>query len=161
MRTILYICTLCLFTPKEGIKRLEWDDFKGKIPAFETKVAARTVTQLMLDTNQDGNVFSFECHAELVPEESFIRLMTKEVLDHENTHWQIALLCSKECNKAISRYQGSSASKLVKVQSIYKHYVTEIDRLNKLFDKETNHGLNVVTEGLWEKNIEKTLIKKE
>ena len=133
-------------------------DFKGIPPKNEPCIAARTSTIISMTYGPTANSrFEIKVWASLLSEESWIRVLSEDVLRHETTHWRIALLQAAHCSSALSKYQDKENPPTDKIDSIFDHYQKEIDRINANFDKETNHGLNKESEEKWEQSIYRQL----
>lgn len=154
----LLLLTFILFNnPKEiGYRTLIWSDFKGPVTSSS---AAVTTTQLQFDWEETDGKYIFKVTAWFLPYESFSVTTIPEVLFHENLHFAITRLKALQCMRALQPYQGCNGTKRKKAEAIYAHYVYSLNQLQQLYDRETNHSLNLVVQGLWEKNI-KSQIKK-
>lgn len=161
MLTTLLTALLFLHGSSEPIRptTLTWDYFRAEIPANEPTVAARSSMQLVIETEDSAGKLNFVIYAEFIPDEAFVRVRTDAVLAHENVHWSIARLCALECMAAAKKYQNTSVRNLSVVQALYTHYAKEIDRLNDLYDRETNHGLNHASQIVWDIRVIKQLKK--
>ncbi len=134
-------------------RTLSWSDFRGAVPENETSVAARSVTQLELETTELEGKFTFVVRATFLPDSSFVRVRTEQVLRHEQTHFQIAYIMALKCMHALEPFQGGNATKRVMAVKIYHEFYRRDDKLNDQFDLETDHALNEEIEEDWERRM--------
>lgn len=138
-------------------RTLSFKDFRGKVPSGESAVAARTGTQMVLEFTESGGVFTYVVTAYFQPDSSFMRLRTREVLLHEQTHFQIAHIMALRCSQALAPLQKGDASTQAASEKVFNQYVAERNAMNAQFDGETNHGLILETEWDWELKIDRDL----
>lgn len=138
-------------------RTLSWADYKGQVPETELLVAARTVTQLEFETTEEAGKFTYAVKTHFLPYSSFVRERSKEILRHEQTHFQIAYIVSLRCLRDLVPLQNGDSVARNEAQEIFNHYVDEKQTLNDQFDAETKHGLNDVPEKEWELRISKQL----
>lgn len=150
------ILSLLLFT---NPPTLTWGDFKGPVPETEINVAARTRTALEYTSTDSNGVFTCHVEAVFLSDESWGRIKTDEVLRHEQGHYDLARLCALECNWAFLKREHQKGCTESALQSIYRHYLKEVDRLNDLYDRETSHSMSGRIQQLWLKNISNDLKK--
>jgi Bacterial protein of unknown function (DUF922) len=140
-------------------RTLHYSDFRAPVPKNEPMIAGRSVCEMVLDYMEDGGSYRYHVTAYFKPDSSFIRKNEKEVLDHEQTHFQIAYIASLRCQQALAPLEGGDSTTMERADEIFRRYSEERDRLNKQFDQETNHGLNSKEEGDWEFHINQNLNK--
>lgn len=140
---------------------LSFNDFRGKVPAQESLVAGRTTVQTLFGFTEADGVYRYDVKAFFLPDSSFLRIRTWEVLIHERTHFKIAYIASLRCLRELAPLQEGDSSSLDKAEAIYKRYNTERDALNEKFDQETNHGLENDKEEYWEVHVDQELRKLE
>ncbi len=134
-------------------RTLAWSDFRSPVPASDIFVAARTTTELVLETTDIDGHFSFVVKAYFLPFSSYVRVRSEVNLRHEQTHFKIACIEAGKCMKAFAPLQiGDSLDKGM-AETLYNHFVEESARRNEQFDKETNHCLNKGAEKVWEDRI--------
>lgn len=134
-------------------RALTWSDFRGVVPENQTSVAARTTTELQMDITEVDGQFTYSVRAYFLPHSSFVRVKTREILSHEQTHFQIAYYAAIKCMFYLEGLQGGDAAAKEEAVTLYNQYVREKDLLNEQFDQETNHGLNKLDEKRWEERM--------
>jgi hypothetical protein len=161
MKTILIAALFSLFWTKAsdngiGYRQLAWEDFRGTVPDNEPMIAARTCTQLALEIRENEGAYHFHVTAYFLPDSSFVRTKTDEVLRHEQTHFQIAYIKARECAAALRTLEGHAGCRPAAVK-IYVDYTEASGSLNDQFDLETNNGLNKEAEKKWENRIKQKI----
>lgn len=163
MQKLLFIALLSLFgkEPSDGgiaYRNLSWNDFQGSIPARSAFTAAYTSTELILESDSDerGN-YTFAVSAYFLPDCSFVRTPTDEVLRHEQTHFKIAYIAALECMAELIPLQGKGWPAQKKAEQLYEKCGIVRDSLNQQFDNETRHSLNTAMEKIWEDKISRQL----
>lgn len=132
---------------------LSWSDFRAAVPKNEPTVAARTATQLEMETTETDGRFGFVVRACFLPDSSFVRVRSDRNLRHEQTHFKIACIEAKKCMLALAPLQrGDSVDKRMAI-TLYDAYVSAADKRNALFDQQTNHSLDITEEMVWEQRI--------
>ncbi len=161
MRTILFICTLCFSSFGEGIPhyRLEWSDFKGTPDCKKVKngMTGYTCTEWILgDSSIDSKTY-YTLTCRVVPEKSWITNRNPELLEHERLHWAISIMNYRRFEYWLNKHQGSAESDKKQIINEFNKHWRLSQRLQGIYDRDTNHGLNRVTQGIWDRNIHKTL----
>ncbi|MBL7896183.1 MAG: DUF922 domain-containing protein [Bacteroidia bacterium] len=85
-------------------------------------------------------------------------------LKHEQGHFDICEIMARQMRRDF--YEGfsikSSNYYYKNLKNLRRKYVTKLNKLNKLYDKETNHGINKSKQLEWESTIiPKMLIQNE
>lgn len=138
-------------------RELSWSDFRGKVPANETTVAARTTAQLVIGTGECGGVFTFDVKAYFLPDSSFVRIKSDLGLRHEQTHFRIAHIEALKCMLALEPLQHGDAAAQSKAEALYEHFYEEMVQIDDQFDSESNHSQNAEQEKIWEDRIAREL----
>jgi hypothetical protein len=141
-------------------KQLEWSDFKGPINQMAVQkgmTAETTIEWVLQDSAIDGKVY-FELKCNFIPEQSWTVTSSPKALIHENAHLSIALISSRLFTKQLLKYQGVSESKSQHVKKLFNSAWKQYLSLQRLFDMESQNGVNETTERIWESNIAKEII---
>lgn len=139
-------------------RALSWSDFRSPVPENEPSVAARTTTELAMETTEIDGRFSFDVKAYFLPDSSFVRLRTDANLRHEQTHFKIAYIEARKCMLALAPLQHGDSVDNRMAFTLYQNYVDKADMRNAQFDQQTNHSLNVEAEKIWENRISRELL---
>jgi|SRR3954466_11379258 len=156
---LLLLLSLSGNNPSEnGIpyRNLTWSDFRGAVPENEPSVIALTATQMAMETLESDGRFKYAVTLRFLPDSSYVRVKSKEVLRHEQTHFQIAYIAFLECVRDLRPFQGAAVGP-DKAERIYDAYVAQADNRNTLFDRDTDHSRNAAVEKVWEDRISQQL----
>ena len=132
---------------------LSWSDFRGPVPENEPSVAARTVTQVSMETTETDERSTFVVKACFLPDSSFVRVRTDANLRHEQTHFRIAYIEARKCMQALEPLQRGDSNDKAQALKIYDYYFEASEKRNARFDLETNHCLDREVEKKWEDRI--------
>ncbi len=162
MKKLLFFALLSLFGKEPSEKRipyrpLTWADFRGLVPENEPTVAARTCTQIELQTVEQDGRFHFHAVAYFLADSSFVRVRDDKTLRHEQTHFTIACIEAAKCNRALAILQGGDSTMEKAASALYDHFFDQNSRRQDQFDLETNHSLNPAQEQIWETSISREL----
>jgi hypothetical protein len=138
-------------------RKLTWSDYKSRPPLTEPLVAARTMTQLKMETVERDGIYCYSVKAYFLPYSSFARVKTNDVLRHEQTHFKIAHLLALECMRDLHPLKHGDSTAAIQAQNVYNSYVERNDSVNDQFDLETDHSLNKEEEKAWEFRITEEL----
>ncbi len=78
---------------------------------------------------------------------------TDELLNHEQGHFNTAMICEAEFKKAIDTTTLLITNYSQKIDSVFNAVLNGIKELNVEYDKETNHMLNKEEQQKWDKKI--------
>lgn len=134
-------------------RQLTWADFRAPVPYDELTVAARTTTQMQLETTEIDGKARFVVRALFLPDFSFVREKTDANLRHEQTHFKIVCIEATKCMSALEPLQGGDSIDKSMALALYNHYFEESDRRNTEFDVQTEHCLIPAAEKRWEEQI--------
>lgn len=134
-------------------RQLTWADFRASVPENEPSVAARTVTQLTMETTELEGRFLFVVKACFLPDSSFVRVRSDANLRHEQTHFRIACIEARKCMLSLEPLQKGDSIDKTQALNLYNHYFEASENRNARFDQETNHCLKKDAEKVWEDRI--------
>lgn len=84
---------------------------------------------------------------------------TQYVLDHEQTHFDISQLVAEKFKEKLREEALPPQNYDSRLQFLYLDYFRMINRMQNVYDEETQHGLNKVEQAKWEQNISEELEK--
>lgn len=134
-------------------RTLSWLDFRAPVPENEPTVAARTATQMEMETAETNGRSTFVVRVYFLPDSSFVRVRSDANLRHEQTHFQIACIEARRCMLGLVPLQKGDSLAKEKAFVLYEAHWAESGRRNEQFDQETNHSLNKEAEKIWEARI--------
>ncbi|MEX2350422.1 MAG: DUF922 domain-containing protein [Flavobacteriaceae bacterium] len=172
MKPIIFLLLLLpLFTvsedavtiPWEENTKLSWKDFKGK-PDPSSSFVASTHSSIIFSysmRSENGKLsLTTETDAYFYPEMSwFIKgEVNDHILNHEQGHFDITELHARKLRKAFSEYKVTENYKK-ELTVIFTSLNNERQKMQNLYDKETNHSRNVEKETHWQKFIATELLQ--
>jgi len=144
--------------PEERIwsDSISWSDFKG-VPHYFRNADAGIYSRLSLE--YDSVTANYKVYALMNQSKSWHKSnadrFTNDILKHEQYHFNITEAYARLMNTYIKDYPDSSLSfyqtKLARIES-------ELDRLQEVYDDETNHSLIVDQQAKWEYKIDSMLL---
>ncbi|MGY5850195.1 DUF922 domain-containing protein [Salegentibacter sp. F14] len=144
---------------EEG-RKLVWTDFKG-IPEQALAYQANTNSGISFSwsysTNQGQPVLEYEVVTNFFPGLSWVKANEKkeDLLGHEQLHFDISELHARKLRKAIEEYAiGRNIRR--DLNRLYERIEKDRQRMQELFDTQTNHSTNKKAEAHW-----RILVKEE
>lgn len=146
-------------------QKLTWEDFRGK-PVSSLGFVASTHTGINFDYSfsieeREVNV-EYSVENFFIPEKSWFipGKVSQNVLNHEQTHFDISELHARILRKRMSSRKFSKKVK-TEIETIYIQVEAQRKAMQKKFDVETEHSQNIEKEKLWEQRIAKQLAEYE
>ncbi len=144
-------------------KKLDWIDFKAEAP--RSRFAAYTFTVITMDYSlkSEGNSVQakFEVTAAFNREKSWVKKDPESRSDairaHEQLHFDIAELSARKLRRRLVGLKLSRSQYKKEIQAAYNAEIEEGERLQKLYDSETNHGLDRDEQLKWRNRVDKEL----
>jgi len=143
---------------------LTWDDFMG-IPPINNHHAASVNSGIAYSYSAKINgkkvTLDFEVHSEFYPQLSWkknLKENSRQLLDHEQLHWNISELHARILKKAFKNYKPTLNYKK-DLQSIFKRVEAARQTMQGRYDKETDHGLKLTQQREWETYISQEFFK--
>ena len=153
-------------------KSLTWEDFKqishhssanNNAHSHATHTSAITHSGLLMNSK----VFFSE--DKLVPlvyavfdcEKSWVLDQEKGdvLLNHEQRHFDIAEVFARKLRKEFQAKSFTIDEFDTHVRNLYEMYFDELNRTQDLYDKQTNHGLNILQQNKWDEWVDQELNK--
>jgi len=135
---------------------LTWADFKG-IPAKDSPNAALTSSGILADFSFGSKGLSFKIKCRFNKNRSWVKIKTDVILKHEQGHFDITEIFARKFNKALLEYSYNDKTVQNDLQKIYQDILNEHQQWQILYDKETNHSINLEMQRNWEVKIFETL----
>lgn len=165
---------LCKVTSAQTVKKLQndtvvwradyhlqFEDFKGKRPARGVVAAAAQVGILFHVKEIDGEMV-FIVEAIFVKSKSFIKDSSQYSLNHEQIHFDITELYTRKMRKKL---QSINYKKVKNMQSeinkVYDNINQDLRKEQEEYDKDTEHGINMVKQKMWAEKINKEILELE
>lgn len=145
----------------ESVK-LDWKDFKAK-PNKATKALAQTQSHVLFKFQQSSNSEAeVELQSYFNTAGSWVKVETEYLLNHEQIHADITEVFARKIRKEITNNSGKLGKNFdKKLQEIYNRNMQELNKFQRLYDKETNHSINKSEQERWNKKVNKLLLQLE
>ncbi len=143
--------------------KLSWENFTGKHDPGSPFVAS-THSSIIFNYNvrsENGKLsLSTETDAYFYPELSWFKKgeVNAHILKHEQGHFDITELHARKLRKAFSEYKVTEKFKK-DLSAIFTTINNDRQKMQNLFDKETNHSRNAEKEVHWQKFIAAELLR--
>ena len=149
---------------KESIGKLKWEDFTGdvdknsKFQAF-TFYDYKYSYRLKPLENNLVLVENFNTELELNPEKSWylVKNATEELLSHEQGHFNIGILATKELRKSIENKKFNKNTFKNEIQDLIRSIDKKYQELGVKYDKETSHSSDRIEQKKWDAYFKKEL----
>ncbi|MGB0896749.1 MAG: DUF922 domain-containing protein [Flavobacteriaceae bacterium] len=150
--------------PWKADEKLTWSDFKGA-PDHNHPYAAITYSGMSYGFSAEiinGKVWvKYDVKSFFVANKSWVKRWytnDKELLKHEQLHFDITELFARKFRKRLSEMNFSENVK-AEIRKVYQQITEEKKRLQKLYDDETDHSKNKQAQQRWYLNIDNELQK--
>jgi len=137
-------------------KRLNWTDFKGKVPVNAANAAlTNTAINVEFGFSKKGMTYSIKCRFDKT--KSWVRIKNDLVLGHEQGHFDIAEIHARKLNKALKEYKFNSKTASDDVNRIYENIMKDHHSFQSEYDQQTDFSRKVDKQMEWLAKIEKDL----
>jgi hypothetical protein len=138
--------------------KLKWEDFQG-IPDTTSKFRAISSIGINYTLTFNKKAFSYNVTCIFNKKESWTKSKDSTLLEHENTHFNIAELFARKLNQVYKNYKFPSTTIRNDFEKTARVIKTERNKVDDLYDKETNFSRNKKKQNYWNNRI-KTELKK-
>ncbi|HEY0739944.1 MAG TPA: DUF922 domain-containing protein [Chryseosolibacter sp.] len=135
---------------------LTWDDFKGK-RAEDAAGDAGTVVQIKAKPYIVKNEVKYDVSAVFVKNKSWADAHTKELLAHEQLHFDIAELYARKIRQEIARLSAAGEDDVKVFNRAIQKLLHESNEVDVQYDLETLHGAMQNKQAEWTKNVKSQL----
>jgi len=138
--------------------QLEWKDFKGRVPVTSSN-AAQTAYEVGFDVNMVGNRFEFVVTCNFLPHKSWVRKKdaNDHILRHEQLHFDIAEIYARKMRKELNEADITVRNLQSKADKIYEKNWNALTKMQRDYDRETNHSIKKQEQADWDKKIMRML----
>ncbi len=146
-------------------EKLVWENFIGK-PDLRSPFAALTHSSVEFSyyvKNENGKLFlTTQVNTYFDKEMSWFKSkeVNDHILKHEQAHFDISEIHTRKLREAFASYQVTKNFEK-DLSAIFTKFNYEREKMQKQFDKETNHSRNFDKESQWQEFIAEELIKLE
>ena len=138
---------------------LKWKNFKGS-PDRVSKAAALTEASISYQITTAQRFAKFIITCSFYPCKSWVKThSTYRLLEHEQTHFDIAEYHKRLLMKEIMNRTFTAANILPSVQEFGKMIIDLRKEMDDMYDLETNHSINEAKQNEWTRKMDKLLKK--
>lgn len=145
--------------------KLTWENFIGK-PDIRRPYAALTHSSILFSYNvsSKSGILSLttQVDAYFHPEKSWFKTdeVNDHILKHEQAHFDITEIHARMLRKAFAEFKVTNNYER-ELTSIFSRITHERRKMQRKFDRETDHSRNFENEDIWQLFIKKELKKLE
>ncbi len=145
---------------------LEQSDFRASIPDSMLGTNVGAITHLYINVEYKiitKDTFPVEIYPVFSCTKSWFRNKSQfglsYALNHEQGHFDIAEVISRELRKHILNYSNIESNKINKIQYAYfiqyayNNYFDSLDVMQDLYDSETNYSMDTIGQAKWNLKI--------
>lgn len=138
-------------------RKLTWADFQGDIEP-NAQEAAMTASSVEFGYGMKANKISWIVTAKYFPEISWSKKnkQTDYILKHEQLHFDITELYARLLRQRLKE-NIKTAKDYSKIKAISKQTLSEWNKEQNDYDKETNHSMNEKIQAEWNANVQERL----
>jgi hypothetical protein len=140
--------------------KLKWDDFKGK-PDSSSQFGAISYCTIKYLLSTVNNSYSYKVFCFFNKSISWTKGFDSIGLKHEQGHFDIAELFARRLKKKFREYKANIATIKQDFKILFEENNKERDKMDNLYDKETNFSRNKPKQAYWNKKILAELKKLE
>lgn len=142
---------------------LTWADFRAT-PEGDADVAAVTTYALTWESNCTPDGFSFRVSAVFLPDQSWVKPevvarpeRSQLTLAHEQAHFDISEIQARKMRRELSRLASPCRLTEEELAAALGPLVVEDSELQRRYDQETTHGLDLPQQSRWESEVMRDL----
>ena len=138
---------------------LKWKNFKGK-PDKKSTATAVSEPHIFYELRTLGNQATFRFSCSFSTCHSWVKGKgTKNLLQHEQTHFDIAAYYKKVLIKEILSNKYAVSDVVFRVNDIHRQVSQLRKQADELYDLETHHSINVTQQKAWTRKIRRLIRK--
>ncbi|UBM58583.1 hypothetical protein LAG90_17410 [Marinilongibacter aquaticus] len=161
--SVVYIAPLSQVNSGDTVhyasRKVRWTDFQAS-PRYTSKFAAAIFPSIGLNTSftvKDKKIVAnIQPLVYMIPSQSWAKPGSKnpEALDHEQIHFDIAYVVMQRLIGRVKKLEAHNVDDLnSQIQYEYLQAFTEMNRLQKQYDAESNHNLNKGGQAVWKRKV--------
>ncbi|MBC7901806.1 MAG: DUF922 domain-containing protein [Gemmatimonadaceae bacterium] len=143
--------------PWKATRKLNWNDFKGKVPEGST-VAALTSARINFKYGysiRQGLNYEISCFFE--KNSSWGRVKNDHILSHEQGHFDITEIHARKLHRDLKKYKFNHATASKDINAIYQNIVNQQNDMQNEYDDESNFSRDKARQAEWLKKIQDEL----
>jgi hypothetical protein len=141
-------------------RRLTWADFQGPPDRTSRAVATTAYAIVLTTTCEDGALVSrvtstFLPHASWVRPDYIVHRLAETTLRHEQGHFDLSEVMARRLRAELRSLESPSEACADSAHlAIYARYKQDDAKIQRQYDRETDHGTNLRQQRLWEARIQ-------
>ncbi len=132
---------------------LTWNDFKRKSPKHNEKRALSHVGLKLIPVYSNNKFHKFYVIPFFDKTNSTTSVYNSNVLEHEQYHFHIAELFARKIRLQITLLKLKKKLTSKDYTNVFIGYNTDFNNYQIKYDNETNHGMRLGEQKLWQKKI--------
>jgi lipopolysaccharide export LptBFGC system permease protein LptF len=140
------------FIPYKESRKLTWDDYKGPADAA-SPYQAKTESMLNIDVSAKGAEATITMQTMFDKNKSWVKTRRDELLQHEQTHFDISELWARKFRQRIKGKTFPIATFQATLNSMHADIRKEGHTMQAEYDKETEHSVNAAAQKKWTQKI--------
>lgn len=141
--------------------RLNWDFFRGKPEKHSTdkflKTGAVCSSYITYSYSNHDSTVTLSSFAVFNTIRSWVKFRSKDVLNHEQRHFDLTEIYSRKFKKKLLTYDYSGKNFENIIKSVYNEYKEKLSQVQHNYDEETGHGINKANQEAWDIMIDREL----
>ena len=140
--------------------KLTWSDFRGRVPKDMLKSNRMAVcpSQIIVESISHNAILQFKVKVIFLKNQAWTKDTTSlNTLAHEQLHFDLTELYARKIRSSISELKAKPITDFSKYQFAIQKLVSENDRMQDEYDKQTNHGNYKNLQIEWREKISKEL----
>jgi hypothetical protein len=138
--------------------KLKWEDFRGNADSGSRFGAVSSPgIKYSFSANEDSFTVKVICF--FIKSRSWVRVISKTGLIHEQRHFDIAELFARKLRKSFSGYKFKYHTVGIDIDKLFLLNKQERAKMDTLYDEETDFSRNSINQARWNKKIEIELKK--
>ncbi len=138
--------------PYKDSRKLTWDDFQGP-PVASSPFQAKTESNTHLDISTQGMEATIVMVTSFDKKTSWVKTKRADLLQHEQTHFDIAELWSRKFKQKLKGKTYSLKTFQKELNTMHTNIQKEGKTMQKEYDAETEHSVNAKAQEKWTKKI--------
>ena len=141
--------------------KLTWSDFRGVVPKDMLKSIRMAIcpSQISVESISRNAALQVKVKVIFLKNEAWTKdTASMYVLAHEQLHFDITELQARKIRKSVSELKEKEITDFTKYQVYIQKFVSENDKMQEDYDKQTNHGGFESLQKEWREKISKELI---
>lgn len=136
--------------------KLSWEDFQG-IPDSSSKYKAVSSPSINYFLSYNKESFSYKVLCHFNKKKSWVKLKDDLLLAHEQGHFDIAEVFARKLRVLFKSYVFNAITIEEDFKKMYEEIKKERDKIDSLYDSETQFSMNKQKQLFWTKKIAQNL----